>query len=197
MEYKEFLNLRDELRSGDHKQFKAIFEENSSYCIRKLLSNFKCSREDAEDIYIDSVMNFRDKVISGKLEVLTDLRSYLYATCKNMLLVKFKKEKRTDNAIFEINAGNAYYEIDQENHSEYRDKILKITEESLKALSEKCHELLKFFYFDKLDLEQIALKMGFANGNVAKVSKARCFQKLVDEVRMRELQKTNANAVRR
>lgn len=196
MVYKEFLDLRDELRSGDNRRLKTIFEAYSSHCIRKLLYDYKCSHEDAEDIYTDSILNLRDKVVSGKLEAITDIKGYLYATCKNMWLARFQKEKRLNNAAFELYAHQATYELDQEDFLEYRQKIIRLTEEGLSGLSEKCRQMLKAFYFDRLDMEEIAEKMSFANANVAKVSKARCFQKLIESIKMLENQNKNSNVTK-
>jgi RNA polymerase sigma factor (sigma-70 family) len=177
----EFDKLVGELKAGENGALKNIFQENSKYCIGKLIFNFKCSSEDAEDIYTDAVLNFRDKIIKDRITIITDLRSYLYATCKNMLLVRFKKEKRIVAAAANLYEpmDNSEIEFDNENTLTYHEEIFKLTEKALTALPEKCQALLRAFYFDKNSLDEIAVKYNMANANVAKVTKSRCFQKLV------------------
>lgn len=180
MSREEFADLVEELKSGNNRMLKSIFEMHASYCIDKLVFKYKSSREDAEDIYVDSVLNLREKIVAGKIEAIGDLKSYLFATCKNMLFVRIKKEQRVNDAVAVTYGYANTVENDDSNQLE---EMLRLTEESLSAIPIKCQEILKAFYFDKLSLEEIAVKFNFASANVAKVSKARCFQKLVEQVK--------------
>jgi RNA polymerase sigma factor (sigma-70 family) len=176
----DYNKLAAELKSAKNDSLKDIFLQHSKYCIGRLVKDHKCSREDAEDIYVDSVLNFREKVIDDKINGITDLRNYLYATCRNMLFVRFKKEKRvTDAASAFVSAMDDENIFEDEGQISYREQIFRITEKSIGLLPEKCQHLLKAFYFDKFSLEVIAVKFNFASANVAKVSKSRCFQKLL------------------
>lgn len=179
----EFVDLARELKAGDNKRLKVIFEENASYCIRKLTSKHSCPVEDAEDIYTDAILNFRNKMISGEIQFLTDLRSYLYATCRNMFFAKLKKEERTTRAANEIYRGTNEWLNDEEDLSVYHEKIRKMVIDALSTIPEKCQQLLRAFYFDRMSLEEIAKRFEFASANVAKVSKSRCYKKLIDQVR--------------
>lgn len=192
MNYKEFVTLKEELKAGNNRLLKNIFRENCSYCIKGLIKKFNSSAEDAEDIYMDAILNFREKIVSEKIEVLTNLRSYLFATCKNMWLARSKRKERTDKAITDLYGDEEYYEIDYGNNEypDYQEKIIELTERALSTLSDKCRQILKSFYFDRVVIEEIAEKMNFANSNVAKVSKTRCLQKLVSQVKFFEQQET-------
>lgn len=185
MNNNEFVALVEELKAGNNTRLKLIFETHSAYCINKLISNHQCTLEEAEDIYMDSIINFRDKILSGKLEILTDLKSYLFATCKNMLLVKLKKEQRVNKAVLEI-YDDKTYEIDDDDlfsDPSYQEKILSVMNEAFSFLNENCQKILRAFYFERLSLDEIAEKYGLANANVVKVSKSRCFQKLVGQIK--------------
>jgi hypothetical protein len=59
MEHQEFILLKLQLKAGNNDKLKFLFEANASYCVRKLVSEHRCSKEDAEDIYTDSILNFR------------------------------------------------------------------------------------------------------------------------------------------
>jgi RNA polymerase sigma factor (sigma-70 family) len=182
MEHQEFIGLKLQLKTGNNDELKFIFEANALYCIHKLVSEHRCSKDDAEDIYSDSVLNFREKIVSDKIDSIINLRSYLYATCRNMLLAKLKKKELVDSAAIEHYADSLESELDETEI--YREKIIKLTIEALSSLPEKCREILKAFYFDRLSMEEIAQKMKLANPNVAKVSKARCFQNLLEQIKV-------------
>lgn len=181
MEQHEFDKLVQQLRSGDNEVIKMIFQEYSVYCIKALVFKYGCSIEDAKDIYMDSILNFRDNMIIGKISKITEIQSYLYATCKNMFLEKLRKAQRINNAVSHLNKETETSSYQNES-SYYESKILLI-EVALENLDDKCKALLKSFYYDRLALEDIAKKFNFLNANVAKVTKARCFQKLVAIVR--------------
>jgi RNA polymerase sigma factor (sigma-70 family) len=189
MEYLEFRQLASELKSGDSNTFKAIFEQHASYCISKLVRQFRCAREDAEDIYVEAVLNLREKIITEKIEAVTDLRAYLFGTCKNMMLVELKKKQRINTAVTEINH-LAQTEVREDyDDAKYKEELLAVTEQAMGNLPAACQQLLKLFYFDKLSLEEIATHMQLANANVAKVSKARCFHKLITLIKDLQQQK--------
>jgi hypothetical protein len=113
MEHQEFILLKLQLKAGNNDKLKFLFEANASYCVLKLVSEHRCSKDDAEDIYTDSILNFREKIIADKIDSLINLRSYLYATCKNMLLASLKKKERVDSASIELYIGNEVDSFDQ------------------------------------------------------------------------------------
>jgi RNA polymerase sigma factor (sigma-70 family) len=181
----EFVELKAELKSGEDTRLKLVFENYSVYCINKLIGLHSCSREDAQDIYVEAVLNLREKIIAGQIDSILDVRAYLFATCRNMLLVSFKKDQRIRNATKEWHEDQKE-EIcsDSLSGERYRDHIMELTQLAMANLPIKCREILKAFYFDKLGLEEIAKSMAFANANVVKVSKSRCFQKLAEEIKL-------------
>ncbi len=191
MEPKEFIHLSDQLKSGDNTRLKFIFEANSAYCINRLLAEHSCSFEDAQDIYTEAILNFRENIVTNKIEFLKDTKAYLYATCRNLHLVNLKKKERVHQAVFETYDTSYAEDFDDHEQVWYRERLSKLTEEAMASLPDKCQQILKAFYFDKLNMDEIANKMSFTNSNVAKVSKSRCFQKLMDKVR--ELQSNTSN----
>jgi RNA polymerase sigma factor (sigma-70 family) len=173
--------LIEQIRSGDNSMLKDVFKLHSGFCLSMLQKQFKCYRQDAEDVYTDSIINFRDKVLQGKLETITSMRSYLFGTCRNMMMMRLRKEKRIQDAALVIFPRGEH--DPGESEEDYHDEIRKATYDAMILLPEKCQEILKAFYFDRCSMDEIARKFSLASANVAKVSKSRCFQKLVDQVR--------------
>jgi RNA polymerase sigma factor (sigma-70 family) len=195
----DFSKLVNQFKTGDNKSLQLIFKENASYCIRGILSKHKCSMEDAEDIYIDAILNLREKIISGKIEFLTDPKNYLYATCQNMFLAKLTKQQRVYSAAVEMYESNYNdgpdFEADEP--ALEKEEMIRLTEDALSGIGDKCKDLLKSFYFYKLSMEEIAAKFNMASANVAKVSKSRCFQRLVSNIKLIQEQKNSkSNAVK-
>ena len=195
MKQRDLEELLRQMKDGDNSGLNSIFITHARYCISGLMKKHNCPREDAEDIYADSVLNFRDKLIDGRIEYLTDVKSYLFATCNNMFLARLKRTSRVMRAVSELSIGNDDIEADGETESQYREELINSVEVALNNLQEKCRNMLHMFYFEKLSLEEIAVRFDMANANVAKVSKARCFQRLINEVKLiRERKTTRTNA---
>ncbi len=174
-----------ELKSGDNNYLEYIFIEYSVYCITNLQKKVKCSKEEAEDIFIEAVMNFRDKIITGKVDYLTSVRNYLYTTCYNMWLERYRRYKRYQEGLPDI--VRFYQEELNETdvvELEKQEKFIRITNEALGKLGEKCKDIISYFYLENKRMAEIAQIMNFSSADVAKTTKSRCFKKLLDEVRM-------------
>ena len=169
-----------ELRNGNNALLKTFYEQHSNYCIQRLTKENKCTHEDGEDIFIESVMNLREKLISGRVESVVNVRSYLYKTCHNMFLVRLDQNARMKKHLSEIE--RFYYDSDYLIENEVFDpELMVISKKAWNYLSERCKDIIHYFYVDKLDMQEIANLMGLANANVTKTTKSRCYKKFIEK----------------
>jgi len=180
MNQKDFNTLLEQLKNGNNEYLKIIFEAHGAYCITNIQRKFKCPLEDAEDILVDAILNFRDKMLHNRINHITSIRNYIYTTCVNMKREKNyyanrKKEKEHEVKLF------LYDENDSANDS--KEQLLKRSLESFKQLGEPCQKILRYFYIYNNSMEEIALKMNLANANSAKVTKARCYKKWLEIIK--------------
>lgn len=171
----------NELKSGDNACLKLLFEKYSDYCITNLMRKYNCTLEDSEDIFLDSLLVFRDNVLCSKLTYLTNTRNYIYTICCNQYLRRYQIEARKRSKEEELRF-NIYDENEEDD--EYKKELLEITRLALSKIGVKCRDLLALFYADGTDMNEIALMMDFKNSSVAKTAKSRCFKKLMEEVRL-------------
>ena len=180
--------LQSELKMGNNEMLSVFFQEHSVYCTRKLTREHQCSQEDAEDIFIESVMNLREKLIKGAVEAVTNVRSYLYKTCHFMLMDRLRKKSRQSQV--EEDVVRFFYGSTHTTENDPFDKeLLEITNIAWNEISEKCKDILHYFYVDRLEMKEIADLMAFASADVAKTSKSRCFRQFA--ARAYELKSTN------
>ncbi|MCF6298134.1 MAG: sigma-70 family RNA polymerase sigma factor [Flavobacteriaceae bacterium] len=180
MSQEEFYVLLEQLKNGNNEYLKIIFEEHGAYCISNIQRKFRCPLEDAEDLLVDAILNFRDKILQNKLTHITSIRNYIYTTCVNMKREKNyythrKKEKEHEVKLF------LYSEND--NTNEYKEELLKRSLDSFKQLGEPCQQILRYFYIYNNSMEEIAAKMNLLNANSAKVTKARCYKKWLEIIK--------------
>lgn len=168
--------LRTELKRGNNDMLSIFFRKHWRYCIRRLTKENQCSREDAEDIFIESVMNLREKLIQGSLDAVTNVRSYLFKTCHYMLMDRIRKAERQDQRTEDL-ARFFYESHHSDENMDYDPDLLEITRKAWQQLSENCKDILHYFYVDRLDMKEIAVLMELASPEVAKTTKSRCFKK--------------------
>ena len=180
-----------ELKQGNNEVLSEVFQKHGAYCINLLLKKTSCSKEDAEDILVEAVLSFREKILTGKIEYLTNIRNYLYGTCKNMWLhryrhLKTKTEKEPE--ILQYFYDECSELLDIENASEPNSELLKLTRVGLEQLKDKCKRIIELFYIREYSMTQIAEEMSFSSPDVAKTTKSRCFAKLMESVKSLQLE---------
>lgn len=186
-------------RDDSQEALSFVFEEYGVYCIKNVQLNTRCSEEEAREVFIDAILNLRDKAFNGKFKQLDDtvaetsqksLRSYLYNTCLNMQRSEMRKHQRllTHRKALQY---HFYETIDSEPfaldyHGEDGQDLLEVCYETLNELGDKCRKLLRYFYVQKLTISQITNKMNYANSNVVKTAKSRCMKEWREVVVQRQ-----------
>jgi len=150
------------------------------FSIEYLISKNNCTKELAEDIFSEAMLNFRDQVIYQKVTKLKNPKNYLLGICLNLFRNHLRSEKRFTDKKFQIkrqlySSNPNYLEqiISIENDQEK--KVIAI--DSFEQLDEKCREILRLFYVEELKMKEIATIMQFANDKVAKNKKSVCYKK--------------------
>lgn len=178
MKTSSLVQIRKDLLSGNNSCLKYFFDHYSTYCIGTLIKKTRCSEADAEDLFMDSVLNFREKIITGRIENLTNIKAYLFSTCYRMWITKYKKEKSQ-----RLKYDDIWDELyDNNKVISRRDVNIKLSFEALNSLGDKCRQVLTYFYIENKSMKEIAEILGFANKDVAKTTKSRCFKNLLSEV---------------
>ena len=172
-----------QLSSGNNEVLEIFFKNHGEFCVKKLVRENKCSKEDAEDIFIEAIMDLREKLISAKITTLDSPRHYIYKTCYYMLLRRLEENTKRKNKSKDV---ERYYYTSSyrlEDNFEYDPELMRVTMEAWEYLSEKCRDILSYFYIDKMSMDRIAECMNLSNSNVAKTTKSRCYKTFVDKGR--------------
>ncbi len=179
----------NDLKNGNNEVLRIFFQKHATYCISRLTNENQCSKADAEDIFVDAIMSLREKLIEGTLDKVINERNYLYKTCYNMFLVRHRSNKKIDGLSDDIT--RFYYDskYQSEETETITEELMKITLSAWAHLTEKCKDILHFFYVDKLRMEEISKLMGLSNADVAKSTKARCYKSFVEKaMQLKELE---------
>lgn len=141
----------------------------------KLVISNSGTEDEAKDIYQEALVVFWQKAVSGKLVLTSKISTYVYSICQNLWRKELDRKRRLTN---EEKDGVEYSNYDQEERA-------RIIQECINDLGETCRNVLMFYYFDGLSMQDIADKLGFANTNTAKTKKYKCKKKLDELVKSR------------
>jgi len=186
------MSLIDRLKNGDVESLGLLVKECKEICIGNLLYRTNCNREDAEDIFTEAVVNFGEKIVAGKVDDIKNIKGYMTGVCYNMWLNIYRKKEKVRTS--EPDVERFFYEYleddpDEELPGTIKDRLFDISAKALQMLSENCKTVIKYFYLEERSMADIASLMGFANVEVARATKYKCFKKLRQEVSLLE-QKT-------
>ena len=144
--------------------------------VKRFLKSKGCSTVDAEDIFQEALLIYTRKLNEPEFELTTAPFNYVMNTCKFIWYNQSRKENK-----------HRYTELHENISKEEEDWILKELklsqiEKAISQIGEKCQKLLQLLYGHGLKMSEIAVKIGLRSGNVVKVQKYRCIQKVKDIV---------------
>ncbi len=162
-----------ELKAGKHTAaIKALYRHYP--LVRQMILKNSGSRQDAEDIYQEVLIILFRKAKDEKFTLTSSLSTFLFSISRLQWMNELRRRKKeAKGELGEISAEDAA------TFSQYIDEESKFkkAEQAILQLGEKCRELLRLFYFEKLDFATIAGKIGLSNERVAKSQKYRCLEK--------------------
>jgi RNA polymerase sigma factor (sigma-70 family) len=141
--------------------------------VRQMVLKNSGSKQDAEDVYQEALIILFRKAKETDFQLSSKLDTFLFSICRYYWLAELRKRKKEVSSDLE-------QAIDQPElvQSLIEEELQFVqAEKSILQLGEKCRDLLRLFYFEKLDFRAIASKLGFSNEKVAKNQKYRCLEK--------------------
>jgi RNA polymerase sigma factor (sigma-70 family) len=139
----------------------------------KLVLKNSGSEDEAKDIFQDALVVFWEKVNADKLVLTSKISTYLYSVCLNLWRKELDRKGRQSGEMADVPDF-----IDPD-----RQERIDVINRCINSLGESCRQILKYYYFDKLSMSDIAEKMGFANADTAKTKKYKCKQELDNKVK--------------
>lgn len=140
------------------------------------------AESDAYDIFQEGLMVLYNKAKDPAFLLTCKLSTYLFAVCKRLWFKKMdasshtsyiqEMEQEEDDTVSE-----AQYSDDIELHQE-KEFNFNLLEASMEQLGEPCNGLLKAFYIEEKNMQEIARQFGYTNAENAKTQKYKCLNRL-------------------
>jgi len=160
---------------SDDRALEYLYKEYAEMVHHFVLSN-SGTKEDADDIFQDTVIVLYEKVRSQEFILSSSLKTFIYSVSRNLWLYKLRQRAR-DHKLNESFMLVQDTEVDADVFYEENYKKDKMTE-FIQFLGESCKQILLLFYYEKLATKDIAAKLNLAGGDYVKTQKYRCLQKL-------------------
>ncbi len=149
--------------------------------LSRYVSRMGGSFEEAKDVFQDALIIYYERAVAGKdaTAIARNDNAYLFGIAKHLWLQKYRSSS--------INV--PLEEIDPKILNEDRQPNF-VTEKLMHYLEtsgQKCMEILKAFYYDKLPVQQLANLFGYTSIRSATVQKYKCLEKVRDHVKQKSL----------
>ena len=174
-----FLNndskLLDAIRNGDEEALVELFRQNRRP-VTSLVTRNQGSEDDAEDVFQEAMVVLWERVRSGSFEYQAKLSTFIYATAKNIWfrrLARHRRELHTSEEALDVATSDAtpLEELEQ------NERVLAV-QKAMEQMGNPCRDLLLLFYWEERSMEEIAVKLGFANADTVKSKKYQCKKSL-------------------
>jgi DNA-directed RNA polymerase specialized sigma24 family protein len=134
------------MKSGDETLFEKIFLSQFRICVQYLIAKFRIDYETAYDITMDTLIDFRQKIVCGKLEY-GNLR-YLFTKIATQKLSKSKEHPLEFDSWDEADE----VEIDHVGN----EKMCIALENAWEVLTAEEKSLLEKFYYNDMSIVNIS-----------------------------------------
>ncbi|QJD97951.1 sigma-70 family RNA polymerase sigma factor [Mucilaginibacter robiniae] len=144
--------------------------------ILQLIINNNGTADDAKDVYQEAIIVLYNKVKSGKFELSSKLKTFLYSVCRKLWLKRLNQMSRYAGDIKDFEE-HVPAEEDVDLHTE-RDMQFTRMKGALELLGEPCKTIIEDFYIHDQSMQEICEKFGYTNADNAKTQKYKCLQRL-------------------
>lgn len=136
------------------------------------------SFDEAKDIFQDALVIYYEKLTGASFVLSVDESSYILGIAKHLWAKRFREDIR-------------YTPLDPYNSEfiEYENKqpSTPMLVHYLETAGQKCMDILKAFYYDKLPVATIARLFGYSTVHSATVQKYKCLEKVRETVKEKSL----------
>lgn len=142
--------------------------------IRKMVLSRGGKKEDAEDLFQDSLIILFRKATETDFKLTSKLSTYLFSINRYRWNDQLIRRGKTQYS--EIDAAMDKAEEGSLNEIYRTESRLLLAEKIIHELGDRCKEMLILFYSETMKLKDIASKMGYSSENSAKNQKYKCLE---------------------
>ncbi len=163
----QFLDMVKEMQAGNNQQFEKVFINHFKQCRQYLIFKYKASPEDAYDMTMDTLVDFHQRLIRGKVHY-GNLR-FLFTQMAGQRYLKWLKKPTPDILPDDFDV----YDIIEGPSPE----VLDAFQQAWVSLHDRCRQVLHLHYYNNIPFNEIAEQLERSAVAIRK-QKQRCVEKL-------------------
>lgn len=148
--------------------------------VAKYVSKMGGSFDEAKDVFQDALVIYYEKLVSASILLHTNEQAYLLGIAKHLWAKKFREDMHCTP--LDTNLEDEGF-IDQDDMQPSTGKLMHY----LETAGQKCMEILKAFYYDNLQVNEIAQLFGYSGIRSATVQKYKCMEKVRETIKEKSL----------
>jgi DNA-directed RNA polymerase specialized sigma24 family protein len=147
--------------------------------VAKYVHTMGGSFEEARDVFQDALVIYYEKLATSGVTLKYSERSYILGIAKHC----WSKKNKGNNRYTSLPDSLQGIAMEETAGASSAEKLLEL----LHTSGQKCMELLRAFYYDKLPMHKLASLFGFSSERSATVQKYKCLEKVRDIVKDKSL----------
>jgi len=172
-----FHKIVESFQSHDSKFMTALYQSEFPKLRHFVLAN-SGNEEQAKDIFQEAFVATWENIRRGTFTPRSnsEVNGYLFSVAKNKWIDFVRSARFKKSVTLETHHDKT------EQSEDDKERKLRLIENGLKTLGEKCRDLLKRFYYQKKSMAEIANAFGWTE-QTARNNKYRCIQQLRSEIK--------------
>jgi len=172
---------------GRKAMFTTLYEEGF-HGVAQYVARRGGTLEEAEDVFQDALILYYEKMRDGSLELHQRESAYLFGIARYLWNKRYRESMRytsLDNLMADFEGG-----VEGEPWAERSEQqvAMKRIVRLLQHAGKRCMRLLTAYYYERLDMDNVASRFGFSGKRSATVQKFKCLQKVKQLVNEKSLQ---------
>ncbi len=170
------------LRSGNKmdETIKAVYR-NYFESLCWFVMNNSGSRQDAEDVFQEVVVDFIDLVQKDKFRGESSIKTFLFSLNRHIWLNELKRKGRASLREIKYEKGQEKTEMDVSHFiagREAKNQVAKLVGQ----LGETCQKILLMFYYENLSIKEMLESLNYENEQVVRNKKYKCLKQLEEMI---------------
>ena len=168
--------LLEGIAGEDKASLEEIYRQHY-YMIQNMVVTNGGSKDDAADLFQETVIILYEKVKSGNFDLQCLLKTFLYSVARRLWLKKLQQQQRYSSRLPDTLEDTVVVEEDLEYHLKQQ-HAFTIMDSAMHKVGEPCKSLLEAYYLKKKHMNVIAQEFGYTNADNAKTQKYKCLVRL-------------------
>lgn len=174
------IEKQDEIRE---RRLTALYQD-AFPLVARYISKMGGSFEEAKDLFQDALVIYYEKTQRTTVALKYSEKSYLFGIARHLWNKRYQESKQ-QVSLDRFGAGfDEMRDLSDPGYEEISaSRLLKL----LQTAGQKCMTLLSAFYYERMDMKEMAERFGFSSPRSATVQKFKCLEKVKETVKEKSL----------